>query len=300
MSLRAILIVLLLALVFLPGTTIAEDDPVLARAGKHEFKKSDLDRFLSYAPPLLRQQMQTNPEKLEMLIRHLMKQKIIADISRKEGFDRKKDVQEQLQYLTEDFLAREYIISAIVEKTSVSDDEVKEYYERNKEKFTTPEQVKASHILVKINLGASPEEKKKAREKAKQILEWLKKGEKFETLAEQYSEDQQSKTRGGSIGYIARGRMPKSFDEQAFSMKPGQISDVVETDYGYHIIQVEDHRDAVIKTFDEVKGSIKEQLKNELANSKVEEFTKKALKDAGLEIYTERLSGKISPSPSSH
>jgi len=85
-------------------------------------------------------------------------------------------------------------------------------------------------------------------------------------LAGKYSDDQQSKTMGGRLGYIKRGQMPKSFDEAAFSMKPGQISGVVQTDYGYHIIQIEDHKDAATRTFDEVKDSIMEQMKNEMAN----------------------------------
>ncbi len=292
MFLRKLFIVFIVSALFLSTALAGEDDPILAKAGDIVFRQSDFDRLMRYSPLNLQEQLKRDPQQKVMLIKKLMHQKIVADIARKEGHDKKTAVKEQLQYLIDNFLTKEYIFSNVVEKISVTEDELKDYYNRNKEKYTTPEQVKASHILVKVNFGASPEEKKKAKDKAKQILEWLKKGEKFETLAEQYSDDQQSKTSGGSLGYIARGRMPKSFDEQAFSMKPGQISDVVETDYGCHIIQVADHKDAVTKSFEEVKGFIKEELTNELAISKVEEFTKKAEKDAGLEIYTERLSDK--------
>ncbi len=289
MFLRKLFMTSILLLFSFNAAFSAEDDPVLAKAGDHIFKKSDLDRFFSYAPPLLRQQMKSNPEQQEMLVRHLMKQKIIGDIARKEGFDRKKDIQEQLRYMTDDFLAKAYLVNAIVEKASVADDEVRKYYERNKEKYTVPEQALASHILIKVNFGATAEEKKKARDKAKQILEWLKKGEKFETLAKQYSDDPQSKEAGGKMGYIPKGRMPKAFDEQAFSMKPGQISDVVETDYGFHVIQVEDHKDAVTRQFDEVTASIREELGAERGQKKAEEFIRDAEKGAGLEVFTDKI-----------
>jgi len=291
MFIRILFLVLTLLLSFSGTAFSAEDDPALAKTGDYIFRKSDLDRFIGYAPQYMQEQFKSSPQK-EALIKWLMHQKIISDMARKEGFDKKAYVKEQLQYLVDDFLAKEYITYAVVDKISITEDELKEYYSRNRGKFTVPEQVKASHILIKINFGAAAEEKNKARDKAKQLLEWLKKGEKFETLAEHYSEDQTSKAKGGRLGYISKGQMAKSFDEAAFSMKPGQISDVVETDYGYHIIQIEDHKDAVTKTFEEVKGSIKEQLKNEAARSKVAEFMKNADKDAGLEIYSESLPGK--------
>lgn len=292
MFLRILFISLMMSVLFFNTPLASENDPILAKTRNFVFRQSDFDRLMSYSPPNLQEQLKRNPQQSIMLIKKIMHQKIVADLARKEGLDKKTEIKEQLQYLIDSFLTKEYIFFNVVEKISVTEDELKDYYNHNKEKFTTPEQIKVSHILVKVNFGASGEEKKKARDKAKQILEWLKKGEKFETLAEQYSDDQQSKKIGGSLGYIERGRMPKSFDDTAFSMKPGQISDVVETDYGYHIIQVVDHRDAVTKSFDEVKGFIKKELTNELAILKVEEFTKKTDKDAGLEIYTETIVDK--------
>lgn len=285
MFLRIFFMTFMMLALFFNAAIAAEDDPVFAKAGDYVFRKSDFNRLLSYSPPYLQEQIKKDPQQKEMLIKRLMHQKIISDMARKEGFDKKTEVKEQLQYIIDDFLVKEYLMQAVIEKVSVTESELKDFYNSNKEKFTTPEQIKASHILIKVNFGATEDDKKKAKEKAKQMLEWLKNGEKFETLAEKYSDDQQSKTMGGKLGYIARGQMPKSFDEAAFSMKPGQISDAVQTDYGYHIIQIEDHKDAVTKTFAEVKDSIKEQMKNELAKSKVEEFIKKVEKDSGLEIY---------------
>jgi parvulin-like peptidyl-prolyl isomerase len=292
MFLRILFMTFMMLSLFFNAASAAGNDPVIAKAEGYVFRESDLSRILSYSPPYLQEQLKKNPEQKEMLIKRLMHQKIISDMARKEGFDKKPEVKEQLQYVIDDFLAKEYIVQTIVEKVSVTDSELRDFYNSHKEQFTTPEQVKASHILIKVNFGATEAEKKKAKEKAEQILEWLKKGEKFETLAAQYSDDKQSKAMGGSLGYIKKGQMPKSFDEAAFSMKPGQISEVVETDFGYHIIRIEDHKDAATKTFDEVKDSILEQMKKEKAKSEVEEFIKKVEKDAGMEIHTEYLVDK--------
>ncbi len=281
--------VCILLLIFPATTALAEDDPLLARAGGYEFRMSDLQQFLAYVPPLLKLQIESNPEQLVFFVHHIMKQRIIADIAMKEGFDKDKDIQKQIKFITDDFIAKAYIVSAVVEKTTVSDAEAKEYYELNKDKFTTPKQAKVSHILIKVALGSTVEEKRKAKEKANQMLDWLKKGDKFESLAERYSDDDKTKTKGGRLGYIQMGMMPKNFDEKAFSMKPGQISDIVETDLGFHIIQVEDIRDASIKPFEKEKASIIEQLKVERGQKRAEEFIRTAEKEAGLVVFPDKI-----------
>ena len=281
--------VCILLLIFPATTALAEDDPLLARAGGYEFRMSDLQQFLDYVPPLLKLQIESNPEQLVFFVHHIMKQRIVADIAMKEGFDKDKDIQKQIKFITDDFIAKAYIVSAVVEKTTVSDAEAKEYYELNKDKFTTPKQAKVSHILIKVALGSTLEEKRKAKEKANQMLDWLKKGDKFESLAERYSDDDKTKTKGGRLGYIQMGMMPKNFDEKAFSMKPGQISDIVETDLGFHIIQVEDIRDASIKPFEKEKASIIEQLKVERGQKRAEEFIRNAEKEAGLVVFPDKI-----------
>jgi len=288
METRLFLIVLVIIVSF-AGHSFGGDDPVLASAGELIFKKSDFDRLMSYSPPYLREQLNNDPKQKEMLIRKIMHHRIISEMARKEGLDKRADVMEQLGYVIDDFLSKEYIAQNIIDKIKIKDEELKDYYEKNISRFTSPEQVKARHILIKVPFGASLEDKAKARDKIKNILEWLKKGEKFETLAEQYSEDITSNKKGGELGYFQRGRMPKAFDDMAFSMKPGQISDVVETDYGYHIIEVQDKREAKTKTFEEVKDSIRQQLTEEITRKKIDEFIQKIEKDSGFKVYTERL-----------
>jgi peptidyl-prolyl cis-trans isomerase C len=292
MSLRTILIALF-ALVFLLCTAQAgEEDPILAKAGDYIFRRSDLDRLLSYSPPYLQKQLEENPELKVTLITKIMHQRILADIARKEGFDKRPEIKEQIQYIVNDILSKEYLTKVIAGNITVPDDELRQHYKANEKNFHIPEQVRARHVLIKVPFSVSKEEKKKAKDRAEQILEWLKKGEKFETLVEQYSEDQGSKAKGGDLGYIMKGQMVKPFEDAAFSLKIGEISSVVETDYGYHLIQVDDHREARTRTFEEVKDQIRKQLTDERSRARAEEFMSKATKDAGLEIYREKIIGK--------
>lgn len=281
-----------LTIVFLSIFTISlafsEDDPVIAKAGDIVFRLSELQRLISYSPQNLRDELNKNPAQMELLVKKIMQNRILSSLARKDGLDQRPDVKEQLNYMMDDFLGRLYIFLNVTEKIKLTEDVLKEYYDKNKEKFTIPEQVRARHILIKVPFAAPTEEKAKAKEKIRNISEWLKKGERFEILAEQYSEDTTSNKRGGDLGYFQRGRMPKAFDDMAFSMKTGQISDIVETDYGYHIIKVEDRKDAKTKTFEEVKVQIKEKLTEEITRTRIEEFIKKVENDSGLEIHSER------------
>ncbi|MEF9427547.1 MAG: peptidylprolyl isomerase [Candidatus Mariimomonas ferrooxydans] len=92
--------------------------------------------------------------------------------------------------------------------------------------------------------------------------------------------------------YFPRGRMAKPFEDAAFSMKPGEISDIVETEYGYHIIMAEGHRPAITRTFEEVKELIQKQITDKMSKSRAEEFIKKATEDAGLKIFSDKIMGK--------
>ena len=198
-------------------------------------------------------------------------------------------MKEQIQYLIDDFLMKEYLMKRVMKGVSVSEEDVKRYYNENEAKYTTPLQVRVRHILIKVPFGSSAEEKKKAGEKAEGILGWLKKGEKFEKLAEAYSEDLDSKTKGGELGYVSRGRMPKAFEDTAFSMRPGQVSEPIETDYGYHIIEVQERKEAKTSPLEEVRESIRKQLTDEMTRKKVDEFIKKVAQVSDLEVYSEKI-----------
>ena len=142
-----------------------------------------------------------------------------------------------------------------------SEQQITEYYEDNQEMFKQEKEVKARHILFKLSKDTSEEEEKKIKEKALSVLKMANEGDDFAALAKEYSEGPTGE-KGGDLGFFSRGRMVKPFEEAAFKMKKDEISDLVKTSFGYHIIWVEDIREARMKSLDEAKKQITETLTN--------------------------------------
>ncbi|KAA0560481.1 foldase [Bacillus sp. CH30_1T] len=134
------------------------------------------------------------------------------------------------------------------DRVSISDDQIKEYFEANKESFAQQEQVEASHILVEDE------------ETAKEVKNNLDDGGEFAELAKEYSTDTSNAELGGELGYFAKGEMVTEFDDEAFAMKKGEISEPVKTEFGYHIIKVTDKKDAKEAVLDDHKEEIKDIL----------------------------------------
>jgi peptidyl-prolyl cis-trans isomerase D len=145
--------------------------------------------------------------------------------------------------------------NAFKDQVKVSDEQIKEYYEEHIDTFKEKKQVKARHILFKLAENASPEEEAKVKQKAEEVLKKAKAGENFAELAKKYSEGPTAKD-GGDLGYFSENQMIKPFEEAAFKMKKGEVSDLVRTSFGYHIIKVEDVKEARTKSLEEVKGQI--------------------------------------------
>jgi peptidyl-prolyl cis-trans isomerase C len=143
---------------------------------------------------------------------------------------------------------------------SVSDEDVKRFYERNKEEFRHPDEIRARHILVRVPEDADAATRAKARARAESLLARIEAGADFATIARQDSEDPGTAARGGDLGYFARGDMVESFEQHAFALQPGKRSGVVETVYGYHIIEVTDRRQAGYRPLAEVEDRIREVL----------------------------------------
>ena len=155
------------------------------------------------------------------------------------------------------------------EKTAtVTDAEVEQdYTSRKSESFTDPEQVHARHILLQLPRDADPKKRDEMRERAKAILERLRKGEDFAAVAMETSEDLATKDKGGDLGFIARGRMEETLENAAFSLKPGELAEVVETRYGFHIVKAEARREAREKPLDEVREEITKSLRADRART---------------------------------
>jgi len=150
---------------------------------------------------------------------------------------------------------------AVADRVKIPEEELKKYYEEHQDLFTRPEERRARHILVKVAPDASPKEQEAARKKAEELAARARAGEDFATLAKKYSDDPGSKKVGGELGWFSRGRMVPEFEEAVFSMAPGAISDPVKTPYGWHVILLEEVREAGVRPFEEVRGQIESQLR---------------------------------------
>lgn len=145
---------------------------------------------------------------------------------------------------------------------AATDEEVRAQYDRDIDKYRTDEQVRARHILIQSQ-GDDPE----ARGRAEKIAKRARSGEDFATLAAEYSDDPGSKTRGGDLGFFPRGRMVAAFEEAAFSLEPGKISDPVKTDFGYHVIRVEERKAAGTTPLEEVRDEIAKAIVRQRADA---------------------------------
>ncbi|MFZ1132106.1 MAG: peptidyl-prolyl cis-trans isomerase [Terriglobales bacterium] len=158
--------------------------------------------------------------------------------------------------------------SKMAAATTVTDQDLQAYYDQHREEYRVPEQVKVSHILIKTPLpapGAKQDDKAiaDARAKAEEVLKEVKAGGDFAKLAERNSDDPGSAKNGGDLGWIGRGRTVPEFEKAAFSLGKGQTSDLVKSNYGFHIIRVEDKQSAHLKTLAEVKSEIEEKVKQQ-------------------------------------
>ncbi len=154
----------------------------------------------------------------------------------------------------------------------VGEDEAKQYYDAHRAEFSVPEERSASHILIAVARDATAPQVQEARARAMKILEEVKKSpEKFAELAKKYSQDPGSASSGGNLGYFKQGMMVKPFDDAVFSMKPGQVSDLVRSDFGFHIIRLDAVKPAETKSFAEAKGEIIRRIAMQKAGKKFSE-----------------------------
>ncbi len=186
------------------------------------------------------------------------------------------------ELVRKDIVINNLVVKEVVPKATVSDADAKKFYDDNRDKFKRGEQIKASHILCKVDPQATADEKKKAKEKAEGLLKQIRAGKDFAELAKTNS-DCPSKTQGGDLGFFGKGQMVPSFETAAFGLKTGEVSNVVETQFGYHIIKVTDKKEAGVAKFDEVKPKIEEYLKNQKIQKGVMDYIAQLKEKAKIE-----------------
>jgi len=186
--------------------------------------------------------------------------------------------------LKREIAIQQFITKEFAEKVTVSAKEAKDYYESHPQSFKQPEQVRASHILIKIDPQADESQRAEARKKIEEIKHKLHEGEDFATLAKEFSQGP-SGAKGGDLGYFRRGEMVKPFEEAAFALKPGEVSDPVESRFGYHLIKLMDRKPETTIPYEDIKERIEHYLKDKKVQEKVGLYVQGLKEEATVEIF---------------
>jgi len=182
-----------------------------------------------------------------MVLDQMISEKLLIQETKNMGLEEDKDVLEQIKKMTEQILVQALIEREILNKVKVNDEEVLEYYEQNKDSFTEKEQVHLYNILLETE------------EEAQNILEQLKAGEDFSEIAIEKSSGP-SAAQGGDLGYVAKGTIIPEIEEVVFALESEELSEVVKTDFGFHILKISDKKAETVKTLEEVKEEILQTL----------------------------------------
>ncbi len=269
---------LILALaVSLSHCTKKEEKPqVLARIENRTITIEDFRREIESLPEFFKPLL-VEPKAKKEFLGKLIDREILILEAEKAGIDKREDVMRKIEECRRGVILEAFISEIMAGKDEVTDEEAKKYYDEHKEEFQLGERIRVRHIVVKT------------LEEAQEIKKRLERGEDFAELARKYSISPAAKW-GGDLGYIQRGQVGKEFEKAAFSLKkPGDISDIVKTTFGYHIIKLEDRKPPQQLSFEEVKDKIKNRLKEEKRSKILEEYLKKAKKSYKIEVNEDLL-----------
>ena len=191
--------------------------------------------------------------------------------------------EEEVQRIKEDLKYQKYMDEHLASLVDVTEADANEFYQENIQGFEIPEQVRASHILVRVDPNDPNETKQQAREKIDDLLEQVREGKDFAELAKETGGFPTAPI-GGDLDYFPRGIMDKPFEDAAFGLEIGQVSDVIQTVYGYHIIKVTDHKETDVTPFDEVKGDITDYLRSQKMSEAAGKFYESLIEKAEIKF----------------
>jgi peptidyl-prolyl cis-trans isomerase C len=276
-----------------PYAAAEEINPVLGKVGDFSIRETDLDRLIADQTPQAQKQLQEKPELRLSLVQNLLLKKAIAMKARKDGYDRKPEYREKLSYLIDEFLSGEYLAKVVVADIKIPEEEMKNYYKEHEKDFLIIESVKARHIFIQLPAKSTEAEKDAARKKAEGILARLKKGEDFAKVAAEISDDADTAKKGGDLGLLTPGKTnSEEFEKAAFALKKGETSEIVQTPFGLHIIKADEATEKRTASFEEAKAYIADLLKKEHEEKAAREFVEKTIKESGLELFADRITGK--------
>lgn len=241
-----------------------DNNKVLAVVNGKEVTGEDYNLFINSLDPQLKAYF-TQEEYNKDIVNELVYQQLLYEEAIENGVDKEEDFLKVLEK-TKQSMLKTYSLGKLLSTVEVTDEEMKDFYEKNKDLFKKGETAKASHILVD------------EEDKANEIYEKVKDGDNFAELAKKFSTCPSSE-RGGELGEFQKGQMVKEFEDAVFSNEVGTITEPVKTQFGYHIIRIDDKKDASTLSFDEAKDRIYNELKRkkeqEVYNNKVDELKEK-------------------------
>jgi peptidyl-prolyl cis-trans isomerase C len=274
-------LVLVAIMIFGLNAVRAEDKDILAKVGNKVITKAEFERLLEKrggGAALKNRQLKLS------LLNNLVQTMALGDAARKEGLDKQKDIREILELAQDNILANELIKKEVLSKVKVDEAQAKAYYEKNQAQFKKPDEARFKQIVIKMNAPSSPGDKEKAREKAEMILKKIKGGEDFAKLAKEFSEDQATKAGGGELGFLQKSPQINPFEKAAFALKPGEVSDIVETPFGYYLIKMEEKKKEEFQPFEKIKDRVMKKALEETRRAKTEEFVEQVIKEAKVTI----------------
>ncbi len=245
---------------------------VVAQVGDDKITAQDIEEILTHIPMQYRTRYSSAEGRRE-IVDGLVNIKTLAWEARKRGIDKQNSVRMKISYLTDQTLAKE-LENELKKAFKVSDAEIEKYYNDHQEKYVTPDRIKARHILVD------------KEDQARSLLKQIKKGADFELLAKQNSKCP-SAPKGGDLGWFSKGKMDPAFEKAAFVLKNGEVSDVVKSSFGYHIIRLDDRRENKTRTLDQVRRSIERIIQREKMEKEVNALKENIKKQASVSVNDE-------------
>ncbi len=273
---RKVFILFCFVLLFF-GCGKKEDGKVLATIDGEKITLEEFNKELDRIPANMKMLVLTQSGKQSFLDRYVVK-RLLLEEAKKANIEKDKDFQDRLSDIREQLLIESLLKKKVATNINPSEQELKDYYEKNKEKFKTGQEIDTRQILVKTE--------KEARE----IRGKLDKGEDFADLAKRYSIDPSAKATGGAIGFHAKGSLVPEYEAVAFKMtKVGQISAPVKTQLGYHIIQLQGIKPPAYTPYEEVKEFIKQRIAQERQNEVLEKYVTDLKSKAKITVNAELL-----------
>lgn len=261
-----------------------ESGDIVARWGEKAITKQDVETRISQYPPELQEKLK-DPAQRQQYMETLVQIQITGTEAKAHKIDKRKSVALRINDAINSILVQEYINDIVKKLKKPTDQEAEAFFAANKSNYSTPASIRAQHILIALKPDAKPEDITAAETKAKTVYDELAAGADFGKLAEKYSDDSESKGKGGDLGTFNAAQMPTEFSQPVLAMKKDELGRPFRTPFGFHIVKVNDLIPARQMEFKDVKDDVITQLDNQNREKVVSEEFERLKKKYKVKIY---------------